>query len=137
MPGVGDVVESALRVTCSWCWIMREAARVSGSILTTLTSRPCRAHLKPCRTSSMVLPVWRKQRWDSLSAPVFVPVLQYNLCSTEYPPPHPPPPPRLPYVCQRAMDYENTKTTQHARNNSVNWCMVVRCAQSILGDLVS
>ena len=91
MPGVGDVVESALRVTCSWCWIMREAARVSGSILTTSTLRPCRAHLKPCRTSSMVLPVWRKQRWDSVSAPVFVPVLQYNHCSTEYPPPTPTP----------------------------------------------
>ena len=92
MPGVGDVVESALRVTCSWCWTMREAARVSGSILTTSTSRPCRAHLKPCRTSSMVLPVWRKQRWDSLSARALVPVQQYNHCSTEYPPPPPPPP---------------------------------------------
>ena len=104
VPGVGDVVESALRVTCSWCWIMREAARVSGSILTTSTSRPCRAHLKPCRTSSMVLPVWRKQRWDSVSAPVFVPVLQYNHCSTEYPPPPAPPPPPPPHcrMCVQA-----------------------------------
>ena len=60
VPGAGDAVELACRVICSWCCIMREAARLLVDPLTMSTS--C-----PCSTSSRVLPVWRKQQADRLS----------------------------------------------------------------------